>query len=76
MKIIFPSRVPIFLSIVFVFLLSTDVFAQNKVITGKVTDPDGNPLEGVTVSPNKGSKAVLTRADGTYQLPITKRMLM
>jgi TonB-dependent starch-binding outer membrane protein SusC len=73
MKIFFLLRFRIFLSILLTLLLSNVVNAQDKVITGKVTDPDGIPLEGVTVTPNKGAKAVLTRSDGTYQLPITKK---
>jgi iron complex outermembrane receptor protein len=42
--------------------------AQNKVITGKVTDKkDGSPLIGVSVGAGAGS-GTLTSADGTFRL--------
>jgi hypothetical protein len=44
--------------------------AQNKVITGKVTDKkDGSPLIGVSVGAGAGS-GTLTSADGTFRLSV------
>jgi TonB-linked SusC/RagA family outer membrane protein len=44
--------------------------AQNKVITGKVTDKkDGSPLIGVSVGAGAGS-GTLTSADGTFRLQV------
>lgn len=50
-------------------LLSLVAFSQNKVITGKVTDAQGNtPLPGVTVQIQGTSKGTQTAPDGTYKL--------
>ncbi len=32
-----------------VVLLGTQLYAQNRTVTGKVTDENGGPLQGVTV---------------------------
>ncbi|HEX7844905.1 MAG TPA: SusC/RagA family TonB-linked outer membrane protein, partial [Chitinophagaceae bacterium] len=51
--------------------LSLISFAQDKVVTGRVTDPrDGSPVVGVTVSAKGTTHAVQTGADGTYRLTI------
>jgi len=50
-------------------LLSLVAFSQNKVITGRVTDAQGNsPLPGVTVQIQGTSKGTQTGVDGTYKL--------
>ncbi|HMU44832.1 MAG TPA: SusC/RagA family TonB-linked outer membrane protein [Chitinophagaceae bacterium] len=46
-------------------------FAQNKVITGKVTDSkDGSPLAGVSISAKGTTTGVQSGADGTYSITI------
>lgn len=55
-------------------MLCTVAFAQNKEITGKVTDSkDGSPLYGVSVvaTSSTGKKAgVATSADGTFKITL------
>lgn len=42
--------------------------AQDKVVTGKVTDANGNPLSGVTIKVKGGKALGATKADGTYSV--------
>lgn len=44
---------------------------QQRNISGRVTDEEGNPLEAVTVSVKGTSSAVTTDADGNYRLSIS-----
>jgi TonB-linked SusC/RagA family outer membrane protein len=52
-----------------VFIVQADQPAQNK-ITGKVTDPEGAPLPGVTVMIEKSTKGVITDPDGNYSIDV------
>lgn len=46
-------------------------FAQNKVITGKVTDSkDGSPLAGVSITAKGTTTGAQSGADGTYSITI------
>ena len=58
-----------------VFLLAfiTQIsFAQNRVVTGKVTDSkDGSAMQGVTVSAKGATAATQTGADGTFKLTVS-----
>lgn len=56
-----------------VMLLTTQVaLAQNKVITGKVTDSkDGSPVPGVTVSAKGTTTAAQSGADGSYSISVS-----
>lgn len=52
-------------------LLAQVSFAQNRNITGKITDSkDGTNLQGVTVSIKGTRTAVQTQADGTYTISV------
>lgn len=52
-------------------LLSQLVFAQDRQITGKVSDSkDGSPLSGVTVVPKGAKTGTQTSANGTFKLMI------
>ena len=55
---------------ILLLLLSTSFWAlaQQKTIGGKVTDPTGKPLEGVTVKLKNKQAATVTSQDGTFQL--------
>ncbi|WP_117384084.1 SusC/RagA family TonB-linked outer membrane protein [Mucilaginibacter terrenus] len=54
----------------FTCLFFEPAFAQNKVVTGKVTDKkDGSPLIGVSVGAAGGS-GTLTSVDGTFRLSV------
>ncbi|RXK59855.1 SusC/RagA family TonB-linked outer membrane protein [Lacibacter luteus] len=59
-------------SIAFVLLLCiTQVFAQDRTVTGKVTDEkDGTPLAGVSVTVKGTTIGTTTGADGLYRLSI------
>ncbi|MFY8090781.1 MAG: carboxypeptidase-like regulatory domain-containing protein, partial [Chitinophagaceae bacterium] len=42
--------------------------AQDKVVTGKVTDDNGAPLSGVTIKIKGGKSLGATKTDGTYSI--------
>lgn len=68
------------LTILLLFSCISFVFAQNRVITGKVTDQkDGSPLPGVSVTV-KGAAGIGTQTDigGAYKLsvPATAKVLI
>jgi iron complex outermembrane receptor protein len=44
--------------------------AQNRVITGRVTDPAGNGISGVSVTVKGTTEGTITTADGSYTLPV------
>ena len=56
------------LSAVFVFVLNAT--AQNRTVTGKVTDEKGTPLEGVSVTSANGKQGTQTDKDGMYSLSV------
>ncbi len=47
-------------------LFSMQLFAQEKQVTGTVTDTDGLPLPGVTIKKKGLNSAAQTNSDGTY----------
>lgn len=52
-------------------LVSLVSYAQQRIISGKVTDPrDGSPVGGVTVTAKGTKTATQTGPDGTYQLSV------
>jgi len=56
----------------FVFILVANAFGQQKVITGTVSDHNGNPFPGVTVQ-QKGTKTgTITDAAGKYSIEVAK----
>ncbi len=59
------------MSIIMYTLMSTSVFAQEKMVTGKVNDPSGQPLPGVTVLVKGTKKAVSTDFDGKYSVSVS-----
>ncbi len=56
------------LSAVFVFVLNAA--AQNRTVTGKVTDDKGTPVEGVTVTSSDGKQGTQTDAAGNFSLSL------
>jgi len=53
------------------FLLSLPTFAQEKVVTGKVSDSkDGSPVAGATVTVKGSSIGTATAKDGTFKLTV------
>src|SRR6516165_2916352 len=60
------------IAIPFCFLLINSIaFAQNRTVTGKVTDTkDGSPLQGVSVIPKGSTKGTTTTADGSFRISV------
>lgn len=55
--------------LVLLFLFAcTQVMAQDKVVTGKVTDANGAALVGATIKVKGGKALGTTKADGTYSV--------
>jgi TonB-dependent starch-binding outer membrane protein SusC len=53
-------------------LLTHLSYSQEKVITGKVTDPrTGTGVAGVSVTPKGGGRGTQTSSDGAYRLSVT-----
>jgi TonB-linked SusC/RagA family outer membrane protein len=55
-------------SAVFVFVLNAA--AQNRTVTGKVTDEKGTPLEGVSITSPNGKLGTQTDKDGSYSISV------
>lgn len=54
-----------------VFFLSTGVlFAQQKTITGKITDAKGQPVVGATVTASGTNSATQTNSDGIFAISV------
>jgi TonB-dependent starch-binding outer membrane protein SusC len=52
-------------------LIATQTYAQERTVTGKVTDSkDGSPVAGASVVPKGTSKGTSTGADGTYKITV------
>ncbi|NTS39665.1 SusC/RagA family TonB-linked outer membrane protein [Flavisolibacter sp. BT320] len=58
-------------------LLSVQLLAQNRTISGKVTDAAGNPIAGASVQVKGTSTGTVTKDDGTFSIavPNTARIL-
>ena len=64
-------RQKIFITFIFILSCFSLTFAQQKTVTGKVTDPQGNGVAGVTVSVRGAKQATQTSSDGTYSLNVS-----
>jgi TonB-dependent starch-binding outer membrane protein SusC len=51
-----------------VIVLPATVFAQSKLISGKVTDTKNNPVPNATITVKQTLKAVVTDADGRFSI--------
>lgn len=54
----------------FLLTVSAAVYAQNKQITGKVTDANGAPIPGASVLVEGTAIGAVTAADGTYSIKV------
>lgn len=54
----------------FFLLLSCMLFAQQKTVTGKVLDVDGNPLMGITVGIKGTTTNVVTDVTGAFKIEV------
>jgi len=59
-------------------MISSQLLAQNRTITGKVTDAAGLPLAGASVQVRNTNVGVVTNTDGTFSIsvPATARVLV
>lgn len=55
-----------------ILFLNGVVYAQQREITGKVTDANGSPLAGVSVKVKGTNNGTYTEEDGTYKLNLPK----
>src|SRR5687768_11269367 len=51
-------------------VVSQFLFAQDRVITGTVTDSKGSGVPGVTVAPKGSTTGAQTNNDGTYRINV------
>lgn len=51
-------------------ILSSVAFAQEKKVSGRVTNPNGKPLVGVTIAVQGSNTATQTDANGNYSLSV------
>ena len=58
----------IVLSLIAVLVLGAYAFAQNKQVSGTVSDANGNPVAGATVMVDGTSIGTTTNAAGQYSL--------
>ncbi len=58
---------PMFYCLV-LLLFSLTTFAQKQAITGRILNPAGDPLEGVSVQVKGSKKGTLTRSDGSFTI--------
>jgi iron complex outermembrane receptor protein len=55
----------------FVLVLMVQVtYAQDRTVTGKVTDKDGAPVAGATVQPKGSRSGTATKNDGTFSINV------
>ena len=60
-----------FTTVLMVFLLSAvQLFAQNRTVTGKVTDEKGAAVAGASVTIDNTSKGVVTGTDGSFTISV------
>lgn len=56
--------------IILFFVTSVAMFAQERVVNGKVTDENGKPLAGVTVLVKGTAVGTITKNDGTFTIKL------
>jgi hypothetical protein len=47
-------------------LISSSVIAQERTVSGKVLDPEGKPIQGVTVKIKNSTISTVTNIDGVF----------
>ncbi len=66
------SKKTVLFNLLWMLSLPLCVFAQNSVVSGKVTDPEGQTLQSVTVTLKGTKTATTTKPDGTFVLSFQK----
>lgn len=59
------------LSLLWVLLFTVPAAAQSKTITGKITDENNQPLEGVSISLKTAGGGTVSNADGVFSLTVS-----
>lgn len=54
-------------------LLSVSLFAQNRTITGKVTDPEGKPVPAASIIIKGTKTGTSTQSDGSFSLNVPEK---
>ena len=49
-------------------LISSSVIAQERTVSGKVIDPDGKPVPGVSVRIKNSTVSTLTNSEGVFSI--------
>ena len=57
-------------------MLPASLFAQNKTITGKIADANGNPVSGVSIIIKQTAQGTVTDADGKFKLSVPPNALL
>ena len=57
--------------LIFLFLASASVFAQEVTISGTITDENGNPLPGATVQIKGTTRGAVTDLNGQYSIAVS-----
>jgi hypothetical protein len=57
--------------LIFLFLASASVFAQELTISGTITDENGNPLPGATVQIKGTTRGAVTDLNGQYSIAVS-----
>ena len=58
------------LVLLFALFISSSLFAQNIVVTGKVTGPEGNAAIGVSVRVKGNTTGTATDVNGNYSINV------
>jgi TonB-linked SusC/RagA family outer membrane protein len=62
------QKIRFLLSFILLLLVTVGAFAQEREVTGQITDSEGKPIPGVTISVKGTSGNVITDANGKYKL--------
>src|SRR5882724_9721370 len=58
-------------ALLFLLFMCSAAHAQNRTVSGKVSDArDGSPLQGVTVRPKGSNSGVVTGKDGSFRIAV------
>ena len=63
-------RQPKLLLLLFFLCSSFLMYAQERTVTGKVTDQAGKPMEGVSIKVKNTTKGTSTNADGMFTITV------
>jgi iron complex outermembrane receptor protein len=57
---------------IFLFVIPLSLWAQERVVTGKITDSkDGSPIAGASITPKGSTGGTTTTTDGSFSIKIT-----